>query len=124
MGNAMATRALLDETRTEIVENPFTRHVYARDINNPASKNLVHRWIYSGVITLMPVNLLADFQENNIWESLKFRLTDCSYNTDYWTETPVNTRGDKGPADWFFNGIVKSFNVPTGYPSSCHFMLL
>lgn len=121
----MATRARLDVTRSRLVEEHISKHVYAREIVVPnGGKSLVHQWRHTNTYTLNPLNFTTDFRESNAWERLKFRLADVNYNVDWWEEIPNNTRADVGPCDYFFNSIVKNVNVPSGYPSSSHFLLL
>lgn len=120
----MGTRALLDQTRTELVELEMSRHVYAREVTLPTTKDLLHQWRHTGTWTLNPVQFTTDFQESKRFEVVKFRLADVNYQADWWTEVPGNTRPDVGPCDYFFNGVVKNTNVPSGFPSPSKFLLL
>lgn len=121
----MATRAVLDVTRTELTELMATHHRRASEISVPSNgKNSVYQWPHTGSWTLYPANFTSDYRETKNWEALKFRLADCTYNTDWWTEVPNNTRADVGPSDYFFNAVVKNTNVPSGYPSATNFLLL
>jgi hypothetical protein len=94
-----------------MTEPPFHVVRQARDITAPPVKNDMYRWPQTGTYTLQPLNIVTDFSETAHWEALKFRLTDCVYNADWWTEVPDNTNPvHGGPADYFFNAIVKKEN--------------
>jgi hypothetical protein len=119
----MATKAVLDVTRRRLIEPDYFKHTYARDIQTNAYKNLMYKWA-TGSWTLQPLNSTSDFAESNSWESLKFRLSDVTYDPNYLTEYPDNTRADVGPCDYFMSVIMKAANVNVGFPSAAHPFLI
>ncbi len=104
----MATKARLDVVRYQMTEPPFHVLRHARDITTPPVKNNVYQWGQTGTFTLQPLNLTTDFHETAGWEAIKFRLSDCVYDPDWWTEVPNLVSPDRGgPADYFLHLIVK-----------------
>lgn len=103
-----------------MTEPPCHSTIHGKELTKSINFNNIFKWPGTGTWTLQPLQGVTDFYESDHWESIKFRLTDCDYNHDWWNEVPDHVRADFGPCDYFFNQIVRADLVPPGFPSKEH----
>jgi hypothetical protein len=99
-----------------MIENRWDRHRWARDIPTEVSKNLFWKSPHTGSWMLTPINMTTEFIETGNWEDLKFRLSQVTYNPDWWTECPELWNVDQQFQDYYFSNVVTATNYSsTGY---------
>lgn len=108
----MSTRVILDPMRPVMTEMPFDASRLAQYMTaSTVGKNTVYQWPGTGSYTLYPINFSDDYVQTDHWEALKFRLSDCQYDSNWWTEKPEQTNGTS-QWDWFFHNVVVNTEIP------------
>jgi len=103
----MGTKLELDTPQLYLKERGITYQRTAASLSRHNDKYRVKYWPSSESITLYPINLTPDFSGEKTYDYLKFRLSDCLYDADWWTEVP---EGRDNQSDYFFHSIIKKKN--------------
>jgi hypothetical protein len=101
----MAVILELDSPVTFLEEKALSYHRTAAGHAPFSGKYRLHYWGTSESMTLASINGTPDFANTKFYEFLKFRLSDCLYDEEWWDEVPESRSGD---SDFFFNAIVKN----------------